>query len=743
MRSVRVLDTRGNEVRTEKHVHTGEVFELVSWENKTYVPTHKVISTERSDGKTFSADYICTGAVWTIDENGVRTDNTFDAAKRLKTSTRRGTRGDATAWSYDAATGLLLSKTDAAGAYTSYNYTETGLLATRTWARGIVTTYGYDAWNRLVSTTYSDTTPGVAQTYDALGRVVSVFDASGTRTSTYDADGNLASETLLGGGKTHLLTELYDAFGRSLGYTYAKDESVQQAVGTSYDAASGRIATASFLHGGAAKTFSYNYLAGTPLLASLVCPSNLTIEHAYEAGRDLVAGITIRRGAGTNVVLRNYTYDTLARPLTRSTSRNGTTQNDTFGYNSRSELVSATLGNDNYSYGFDAIGNRATSSEAGTALAYATNNLNQYTSIAPSSSSLQEEGDRAEGVVEALAYDADGNATLIQTSTGTWTISYNAENRPIRFENAGTQTVVECAYDSQGRRFEKKVTVAGTTTLHHRYIYRGYLQIAALDLTRAAHPALWLVTWDPTQPTATRPLALQKDGTWFTYGYDITKNVCELFGANGYIRTAYSYTPFGSVSASENGVVQNFQWSSEYYDSELDLVYYNYRHYSPAHGRFLSRDPIEEQGGLNLYAFVGNDPNDFIDIKGEFSVLTINGPDFDVSPDALCCLEEKPLWKAEGYSSLSECMGKKSTFGGYFSFTCSTLCALKSKEMGIASGFLGIGFLLGDTLGSHFTCGVKVCTRMKPPIRNIRWVQRPSGRFGFEYWSCPDKTLSK
>ena len=41
-------------------------------------------------------------------------------------------------------------------------------------------------------------------------------------------------------------------------------------------------------------------------------------------------------------------------------------------------------------------------------------------------------------------------------------------------------------------------------------------------------------------------------------------------------------------------------------DSELDLVYYNYRHYSPSLGRFLSRDPIEEQGGLNLYAFVGN-----------------------------------------------------------------------------------------------------------------------------------------
>ena len=112
-------------------------------------------------------------------------------------------------------------------------------------------------------------------------------------------------------------------------------------------------------------------------------------------------------------------------------------------------------------------------------------------------------------------------------------------------------------------------------------------------------------TWDPLQPLATRPLAIQKDGTWFTDGYDLTKNICEVFGSGGYIRTAYSYAPFGAVSASGD-VTQPFQWSSEVYDSELDLVYYNFRHYSPSLGRFLSRDPIEEQGGINLYLFIFN-----------------------------------------------------------------------------------------------------------------------------------------
>ena len=143
--------------------------------------------------------------------------------------------------------------------------------------------------------------------------------------------------------------------------------------------------------------------------------------------------------------------------------------------------------------------------------------------------------------------------------------------------------------------------------------------IASLDLTRSGQPDLWFATWDPSQPTATRPLAIQKDGTWFTYGYDITKNVCEVFGPAGYIRTAYSYAPFGNVSSSGD-VSQPFQWSSEHDDSELGLVYYNFRHYSPDLGRFLSRDPIEEKGGRNLYAFVKNAITQKYDVLGRSGV---------------------------------------------------------------------------------------------------------------------------
>ena len=156
----------------------------------------------------------------------------------------------------------------------------------------------------------------------------------------------------------------------------------------------------------------------------------------------------------------------------------------------------------------------------------------------------------------------------MKTSTGIWSVVYNAENRPVSFTNAESNTVVECAYDSMGRRAYKKVMVDGAVTLHLRYIYRGYLQIASLNLTRSNHPALWFITWDPTQPIATRPLSIRINGTWYTYGWDLTKNICELYSTGDSIASSYTYTPFGKVTSSGN-VTQPIQWSSEVFDVEL------------------------------------------------------------------------------------------------------------------------------------------------------------------------------
>jgi len=194
------------------------------------------------------------------------------------------------------------------------------------------------------------------------------------------------------------------------------------------------------------------------------------------------------------------------------------------------------------------------------------------------------------------------------------------------------------------------VTDAQGNTSWCRYDVRGYLQITCCDLNRSNHPALWFITWEPTQPIATRPLAIQKDGTWYSaparlasqdsrsqecsrlggsllkshpaYGWDLTKNICELYGTNGYIRTTYTYTPYGEVTESTNSIYQPIQWSSEYNDTELGMVYYNYRHYNPVDGRWLGRDKLEQN---NMYIYINNTlPNGYDYLGNDRGIIAFN-----------------------------------------------------------------------------------------------------------------------
>ncbi|NLK41107.1 MAG: RHS repeat-associated core domain-containing protein [Planctomycetes bacterium] len=103
------------------------------------------------------------------------------------------------------------------------------------------------------------------------------------------------------------------------------------------------------------------------------------------------------------------------------------------------------------------------------------------------------------------------------------------------------------------------------------------------------------------------------------YTYDGNGNVSELINcAGGKIDAHYEYSPFGETIVATGGLAKDnpFRFSAKYTDDETSLVYYGYRFYSPELGRWPSRDPINEHGGLNLYGFVENDPVTSIDVHG-------------------------------------------------------------------------------------------------------------------------------
>ena len=216
------------------------------------------------------------------------------------------------------------------------------------------------------------------------------------------------------------------------------------------------------------------------------------------------------------------------------------------------------------------------------------------------------------------------NQTLIKTSTGVWSVTYNAENRPVRWERGNT--IVTMDFDRMGRRVFYKEEVAGEVVTHHKFVYDNYLCVQKLDALNN-NSQMNLFVWDPTEPIATRPLfMLSNPGSYkFFYTFDGNKNVSELvhFESRNGIAAHYDYAPFGTVTravntsaiSARNFTAENpFRFSSEYHDDTLGLVYYNYRHYNPFDGRWCGRDPIVSS--FNLFLFVSNNAITQMDVHG-------------------------------------------------------------------------------------------------------------------------------
>jgi RHS repeat-associated protein len=519
------------------------------------------------------------------------------------------TDGDTTTWSYDEATGLLVQKTYADGTHEDTTYNALNLKSTLTDARGIVTTWGYNLKKGVNnSVSYSDSTPGIQYAYNYLNQLTLVTDASGSRSLAYTQYNEQDTDTITIEGSSYQLQESYDIYGRSSGYTLKQGTNVLQEVSQGYED-NGRLAGAGMIHEGTEQSFVYGYLAGSKLLSSLAMPNGIVRELSYEQRRDLITGMNYHLGE-TVLVSRTQSYDALGRPTTRTQQRGmEAARNDSFSYNGRNELTGATLGTASYGYSYDNIGNRKTAQEIEEEFAYTANELNQYSRI--------EESGETPFVPQ---YDASGNQTLIKTATGVWAVAYNAANRAVNFTSRDGSTVVECGYDYMGRRYMKKVTVNGTAVSHERYLYRGYLQIAALDMLNSRNVRRTLL-WDPQEPVVTRPLALVQDNILYCYGVGFNKNVAEVFDKQGAMGMAYDYSPYGIVGSTGN-LVQPVQWSSEMNDPELSLVYYNYRYYNPADGRWISRDLLEEKSRINLYEY--GSPLIIVDYHGLLSIFGYN-----------------------------------------------------------------------------------------------------------------------
>jgi RHS repeat-associated protein len=118
----------------------------------------------------------------------------------------------------------------------------------------------------------------------------------------------------------------------------------------------------------------------------------------------------------------------------------------------------------------------------------------------------------------------------------------------------------------------------------------------------------------------------------YNYHKNYLDHVMAVSDDNGNVLEHYRYTAFGEPEIyAPNGskltstaIDNDILWNVRRYEPATNLYLYKYRDYDAITGRWPSRDPIEERGGVNLYGFVANDPINFLDILG-MKIIDPNG----------------------------------------------------------------------------------------------------------------------
>ncbi|MGH7706439.1 MAG: RHS repeat-associated core domain-containing protein [Vulcanimicrobiaceae bacterium] len=230
-------------------------------------------------------------------------------------------------------------------------------------------------------------------------------------------------------------------------------------------------------------------------------------------------------------------------------------------------------------YTYDASDNLLAATGPGAFTAKA-NNANQLTQVTK------------KGVTATWTFDKDGNLLGDGTRAYTW----DAENRLLSVTLNATKQTSTFAYDALGRRVA--ITDSGITT---RYRWCGERICAARNAAGAITARFF--PQGEIDGTASRYYATDRLGS-----------VRVLMDNAGRTKGTAVYGAYGRTTTT--GEMPTFGYAGMFYHKASGLYLTRYRAYNPDVGRWISRDPIGEVGGMNLYGYVGDNPASFIDPTG-------------------------------------------------------------------------------------------------------------------------------
>jgi RHS repeat-associated protein len=320
-------------------------------------------------------------------------------------------------------------------------------------------------------------------------------------------------------------------------------------------------------------------------------------------------------------VISNYDYAVNAIGQRTGVTTNGTAYpalpSWLWSYDTLGQVTSAdsTVATSDRAYQYDAIGNRKKSADSLSLPPsdnYVATATNTYSSV------------QFPGAAAALTpgYDDDGNMTSgplpVSPATNS-TLLWDAENRLTEVKNAAGTTLEKNVFDSGSRKIA--TIVNGITTL---YLYDGWNCVAEYSGTTLTKTRLWGTDLSGTPQGAGGVGGLLVESqisnsqiSNFFPTYDGNGNISEYLDSTGQVTAHFEYDPFGNTVVNTDTSNQfAYRFSTKPIGIATGLYYYGYRYYDPLTGRWPSRDPIEEEGGVNLYGFVGNDGVNKWDVLG-------------------------------------------------------------------------------------------------------------------------------
>jgi RHS repeat-associated protein len=215
---------------------------------------------------------------------------------------------------------------------------------------------------------------------------------------------------------------------------------------------------------------------------------------------------------------------------------------------------------------------------------------------------------------------------------------------------------------------------------------------------------------------------------------DASGNIHKIVdAATGEAVAEYAYDPYGrlisdSLMHFRNNELTNFplRFQSKYYDTETGLYYFGYRYYDPVSCKWLCRDPLQEQGGINLTAYCNGDPVNAFDPLGlaigdlwdprtyVFNPIGMSGTEAAGRARIARDATDKML----GYAGIASVAGSKeagtaisSIREGSFSYWTRMS---RYYEMGIGEANVSIG----DQLGARYEAEGSMYFEMLPVIGN-------------------------